>query len=85
MVGNRGYVVEAGEAKSASRFAKAVEQLGIRVGVVGHILEACAPTLRSLRKVGRIFVPRGAAQAATAQLMAVAEKEWDFSLYIHEF
>lgn len=80
--------IDTGEIKSSVDYAKAVEQLGLRLGVLRWLVCACCGVAEAeIRLVGRLFVPKHTLGSSYVedQQQDKALREWGFSLYVHGF
>lgn len=83
--------IDIGEVKITIGFREAVEQLGLRLGVLKWLVLQSQPNhhLRTdIRLVGRLFGGRSSVEdrgdsRVPVDMMDRAEKEWGFSLYMH--
>ena len=76
--------VDIGEVKSKPKYGTAIDQLGVRLSVVAWLLgKCCLVSDKDVRRVGRVFVPRGSHDSASSSAQSAALKEWGFSLYVH--
>ena len=85
-VARGGAYIDTGEVKTSLDYAKGVEQLGIRLGVLRKMVEVCCHVPnQQVRLVGRLFVSKhGGDRVHVDELQRErALKEWDYSLYSH--
>ena len=80
--------IDVGECKSSADYSKAVAQLGLRLGALRWMAQACfGVPQHETRLVGRIFVPRAGNKSAFAGADAAQQHraliDWGFSLYVH--
>lgn len=78
--------IDIGEVKSSLDLSSAVQQLGVRLGVLRWLLaNCCGVPDAGVRAVGRLFVPSGVGGATPrdASQEEVASSLWGFSLYMH--
>jgi hypothetical protein len=83
--------VDIGEIKTRADYGSAVQQLGLRLGVLRWLLVACCGVAESdIGAVGRLFVPAvGEGRPAPQQEEVDVQQEevtrsvWRFSLHLH--
>lgn len=79
-----------GEVKRSLDYSAAVDQLGLRLGILRWIVEECCRVKREdIRLVGRLFVPEAVFDGEMVQVnnaqRELAREKWNFSLYLHTF
>ena len=80
--------IDMGEIKSSVDYAKAVERLGLRLGVLRWLVCACCGVADAqVKLVGRLFVPEYTlgSQYVDDQQQDMALHVWGYSLYVHGF
>ena len=80
--------IDIGEINSVVDPAKAVEQLGLRLGVLRWLVCACGGVAEAdIGLVGRLFVPKHTLGSTFVEEQQgdKALREWGFSLYVHAF
>ena len=80
--------IDIGEINSVVDPAKAVEQLGLRLGVLRWFVCACCGVAEAeVKLIGRLFVPKYTLGSSYVedQQQDMALREWGFSLYVHGF
>lgn len=82
--------IDIGEVKMSLGFNKAVEQLGLRLGVLRWLVLQTQSGESDIRLVGRLFSSRSTLKQqgenrAPVDVMDNAADKWGFSLYVHLF
>ena len=76
--------VDIGEIKSKPKYGTAIDQLAVRLSVVAWLLDKCCLVSKEdIRRVGRVFVPRGSHDTASSNADVAALKKGGFSLYVY--
>ena len=76
--------VDIGEIKSKHKLGIGIVQLGIRLSVVAWLLGKCCQVANSdVRRVGRIFIPRGKHNSPSSSAQPAAHEKWRYSMYVH--
>ena len=84
-VGQNFAFIDIGEGKLGLDYASAVEQLGVRLGVLRWLVESCCGVPRaSIICAGRMFVCGGESSGGVDALQQQLARElWGYSLYMH--
>lgn len=80
--------IDIGEVKRQQEYADAVTQLGLRLATLGWFVRTCcAVPEKDVRLVGRMMVPASSLNDnfVAADQRDLAERLWNFSVYVHAF
>ena len=76
--------VDMGEIKSKHKLGIGIAQLEVRLSVVAWLLGKCCQVADpDVRRVGRIFIPRGKHDSPSSSAQPAALKKWRYSMYVH--